>query len=107
MTKPIHPQTLFRISVIGPLMSRADLASGELKRLVQGLAKYAYDAPDGKRIFLSYKTIERWYYIWNNDGIDGLSPKERCDHGKTQIPPHVQSCLISLKEEQPSRSINT
>jgi putative transposase len=107
MTKPIHPQALFRISVIGPLMSRADLEKGELKRLVQGLAKHAYDAPDGKRVFLSYKTIERWYYVWKNNGIDGLNPKERCDHGKTQIPQQVQSCLISLKEEQPSRSINT
>ena len=34
MTKPIHPAVLFRISVIGPLMSRADLAKGELKILV-------------------------------------------------------------------------
>lgn len=107
MTKPLHPQALFRIQVIGSLMSRADLEKGELKTLVQNLAKHAYENPDGKRVLLSAKTIERWYYLWKNKGIDGLAPKERCDRGKTQIPQNVRSCLLSLKHEQPSRSINT
>ena len=43
MTKPIHPQTLFRLSVIGSLTTRADLAKGELRRCVQEMAKHAYD----------------------------------------------------------------
>ena len=103
MTKPIDPQALFRMTVIGPLISRADFEKGELKLIVQGLSKHAYDAPNGKRVFLSPKTIERWYYVWKNGGIDGLNPKERCDRGKTQIPQNVQSSLISLKEGQPSR----
>lgn len=107
MTKPVHPQALFRISVIGPLMSRADLEKGELKTLVQSLSKHAYDAPDGKRVFVSAKTVERWYYVWKKEGIEGLAPKERRDRGKTQIPQSVQSSLIALKKEQPSRSINT
>jgi transposase InsO family protein len=107
MTKPVHPQALFRISVIGPLMSRADLQKGELKTLIQGLSKHAYDAPGGKRVFVSAKTIERWYYAWKKENIKGLAPKERCDLGKTQIPQSVQSSLIALKKEQPSRSINT
>ena len=107
MTKPIHPAVLFRISVIGPLMSRADLAKGELKILVQDLSKHAYDAPDGKRFFVSAKTIERWYYVWKREGIEGLEPKDRCDRGKTVISQDVQSSLIELKKEVPSRSINT
>ena len=107
MTKPVHPQALFRIQVIGPLMSRADLEKGDLKRLVKDLSQHAYDAPDGKRVFLSHKTIERWYYLWKKQGIEGLEPNQRCDRGKTQIPQAIQSLLISLKEEQPSRSINT
>ena len=107
MTKPVHPEALFRVSVIGPLMSRADLEKGELKTLVTGLSKHAYDAPDGKRLFVSAKTIERWYYVWKKEGIEGLAPKERRDRGKTHIPISVQSSLITLKKEQPSRSINT
>ena len=102
MIKPVHPEALFRISVIGPLMSRADLAKGELKTLVQGLSKHAYDAPDGKRLFVSAKTIERWYYVWKKKGIEGLAPKERRDRGKTHIPTSIQSSLIELKKEQPS-----
>lgn len=107
MTKPLHPQALFRIQVIGSLMSRGDLEKGELRRLIESLASHIYDTPDGKRISVSAKTIERWYYIWKKEGIEGLEPKKRFDHGKTHIPQHVQSCLLSLKEEQPSRSINT
>jgi len=108
MTKPIHPQTLFRLSVIGSLTTRADLAKGELRRCVQEMAKHAYDAPpDGRRVVLSSKTIERWYYLWKKEGIDGLAPKERLDSGKTQIADDVQSHLVKLKKEQPSRSINT
>ena len=60
MTKPVHPQALFRISVIGPLMSRADLAKGEQKMLNRGLAEHAYEAPEGKRDMLTTKTKERW-----------------------------------------------
>ena len=107
MTKPIHPEVLFRISVIGPLISRADLEKGELKILIRNLAKHTYDAPDGKRLFVSAKTIERWYYLWKKENIEGLEPKERCDRGRTQIHQDVQAALIELKKEQPSRSINT
>jgi putative transposase len=107
MTKPIHPEALFRIQVLGSLTSRADLEKGELNRLVKGLSKHAYETPNGKRIFLSPKTIERWYYLWKKGGIDGLAPKERHDRGKTQIAQNIQSCLLELKEAQPSRSINT
>jgi len=107
MTKPIHPEALFRIQVIGSLMSRADLEKGELNRLIKGLSKHAYETPDGKRVFLAPKTIERWYYVWKKEGIEGLEPKIRSDRGKTQIPQDVQSQLIALKEEQPSRSIHT
>lgn len=107
MTKPIHPEALFRIQVIGSLVSRADLEKGELNRLVKDLAGHAYDAPDGKRRSPSPKTIERWYYLWKNEGIEGLEPKQRSDRGSTLISPDAQSCLLSLKKEQPSRSINT
>jgi len=107
MTKPIHPEALFRIQVLGSLTSRADLEKGELKRLVKDLSKHAYETPNGKRVFLSPKTIERWYYVWKKENIEGLEPKTRCDRGKTQIPQDVQFCLIALKEEQPSRSIHT
>ena len=107
MTKPIHPEALFRIQVLGSLISRADLGKGELKRLIKDLSKHAYETPDGKRVFLSPKTIERWYYVWKKEGIEGLEPKIRMDRGKTQIPQDVQSQLIALKEDQPSRSIHT
>jgi hypothetical protein len=40
--KAIHPVALFRYSVLGPLISRADLPRGELKVTIQELAAGHY-----------------------------------------------------------------
>ena len=36
--KDLHPMALFRLSVLGPLVSRERLDRGELKRLIRELA---------------------------------------------------------------------
>ena len=56
--KPIHPTTLFRLSILGPLASREQFKRGELSRAISELAKHCYDIPDANRIYLSEKTIE-------------------------------------------------
>lgn len=106
MTKPIDPVALFRLSVIGPLVSRARLEKGELKSLIQAMAKQYYQVPRGSQAQLSSKTIERWYYLWRAQGVEGLAPQARVDRGKTQIPEDIQEQILSLKRERPSRSIN-
>ena len=107
MTKPINPVALFRLSIIGPLASRARLEKGELKTLIKQIAKQRYQAPGGRHVEPSAKTIERWYYLWLKHGVDGLAPKARVDCGKTHIPEDIQKQLLSLKQERRSRSINT
>ena len=42
MTKPISDIALFRLTVLGPLASRSNLPKGELKKLLQALAKHCY-----------------------------------------------------------------
>ncbi len=107
MTKPIHPVALFRLSLIGPLVSRARLEKGELKKLIKQIAKQRYQTPGGRQVELSSKTIERWYYLWLKHGVDGLAPKSRVDCGKTHIPEDIQNQLLSLKKSRQARSINT
>ena len=105
--KPVHPVALFRLSVLGQLVSRQNLARGELKAIVKELALKHYDIPGSRHTLLSEKTIESWYYAWKKQGIDALEPKRRIDRGQSKIPEALQSALIIAKKENPKRSLNS
>jgi len=107
MSKPIHPTALFRLMVLGPLTSRTDIARGEIKQVVRELASKPYNIPDSKRSYLSPETILRWYYVWKKNGIEALQPMSRNDKGKTHLKPKLQTRLVELKQDNPSRSITT
>ena len=106
MSRPLHPDALFRLMVLGPLASRGELKRGEVSTIIRELASKAYDIPNSRRTYLSPETIKRWYYDWMRGGIDALQPKVRMDKGSTQLSPSVQSNLLELKQDNPSRSIN-
>jgi len=101
----IHPMALFRYSVLGPLISRADLPRGELKKTLQELAARHYDIPGSHNSRLSEKTIEAWYYAWRRGDIEALTPKVRSDRGHSKIAPEVQEAILAAKRENPRRSI--
>ncbi len=105
--KPVHPVALFRLSVLGQLVSRQTLARGELKAIVKELALKHYDIPGSRHTLLSEKTIEAWYYAWKKHGIDALEPKRRIDRGQSKIPEALQAALIKAKQENPKRSLNS
>jgi len=107
MDKKNEEIALFRLSVLGPLASRAKLGRGELKKIVADLAAIAYQIPYSRQCYLSPKTIERWYYDWLRGHFEGLHPKTRSDKGRTCIAPAIQTSILELKKENPSRSLNT
>ena len=103
--KEIDPKALFRLSVLGPLVSRERLARGELQHLIRELAQREYAIPGSRRHLLGEKTIEAWYYAWRRDGIAGLTPKVRVDRGESRLPAELQAAIIAAKRENPRRSI--
>jgi len=107
MSKPLHPLALFRLSVLGPLISRHSLRRGEVKTLIRELTAQTYNIPGSRRVHLSEQTILRWYYDWKRQGIEGLVPASRRDKGQTQLSHEVQNALISYKKDNPARSLNT
>lgn len=107
MSNSIHPVALFRLSVLGPLVSRDKLERGELKSIIKNLAEKSYNIPGSKRNQLHPQTIEQWYYAWKHGGIDALIPKTRIDKNTTCLAKSIQDALITFKKENPSRSINT
>jgi putative transposase len=92
----IHPVALFRYSVLGPLVSRAELQRGELKATLRELAERHYDIPGSHKSRLSEKTIEAWYYAWSRGGIEALQPKARSDRGQSKIAPEIQEAILAL-----------
>ncbi len=98
---------LLRVSVLGQLVSRDRLNRGELKTIIQQLAAQTYQIPNSKRVYLSEKTIERWYYRWKANGMEGLIPATRVDKNTCQLAPAIQEAILLCKKENPARSIQT
>jgi len=103
--KEIDPKALFRLSVLGPLVSRERLERGELQQIIRELAQREYAIPDSRRHHLGEKTIEAWYYRWRREGITGLTPKIRVDRGQSKLSPSIQEAILAAKRENPRRSI--
>ena len=103
--KDIDPLALFRLSVLGPLVSRERLARGELQQLIGELSEREYAIPHSKRRHVGAKTIQAWYYAWRSRGIDGLAPKARADRGASKIAAALQEAILAAKQENPRRSV--
>jgi transposase InsO family protein len=104
--KEIDPVALFRLSVLGPIVSRERLLRGELQQLMREASLREYAIPGSQRRLLGEKTVQAWYYAWRRDGIAGLTPKVRGDLGQSKISPAIQEAVLAAKRENPRRSIN-
>jgi putative transposase len=103
--KEIDPIALFRLSVLGPLVSRERLERGELQQIIHELSQRQYAIPNSQRSYLGEKTIEAWFYRYRHEGIVGLAPKTRFDSGQSKITPALQEAILAAKKDNPRRSI--
>ena len=103
--RDVNPVALFRLSVLGPLVSRENLAHGELQAIIRELASREYAIPGSDRRHVGEKTVEGWYYAFRRGGIEALTPKTRRDHGVSQIPSEIQEAILAAKGDNPRRSI--
>jgi putative transposase len=101
----IDPKALFRLSVLGPLISRERLERGELQQLIRELAEREYAIPGSRRRHLGEKTIQAWYYAWRREGLTGLTPQPRQDRGQSKLAPAIQDAILAAKRDNPRRSI--
>lgn len=101
----IDPKALFRLSVLGPLISRERLERGELQQIIRELAGREYAIPGTRRRHLGEKTIQGWYYTWRRQGIAGLTPQARQDRGQSKLAPTIQEAILTAKRDNPRRSI--
>jgi len=80
----------FRFSVVGSLLS-APPARGELKAAIRTLAEKTWTHPiDGRNVYFSAVTIERWYYMARREQDDPVAVLRRAvrkDSGKVFLAP--------------------
>ncbi|REE18463.1 homeodomain-containing protein [Paraburkholderia sp. BL23I1N1] len=103
--KDIDPKALFRLSVLGPLVSRERLDRGDLQKIIRQLAQQEYAIPGSRRHHIGEKTLQSWYYAWKQHGLEGLCGKPRVDRWQSKLPPAVQAAILAAKRENPRRSI--
>ena len=104
--KEVNPVALFRLALLGPVVSRTQLARGELQATLRELASKEYDIPGSRRRQVAEKTLQQWLYRYRREGLAGLAPKPRSDHGQSKISTAVQERLLAAKRENPRRSLH-
>ncbi|MCB9521446.1 MAG: DDE-type integrase/transposase/recombinase [Myxococcales bacterium] len=97
-----------RLGVIGTLVSR-DFDHGELRAELVTLAQRRWRPPgaDSTRTY-SIPTLERWYYAFLADGIDGLRPRGRSDRGRGRaLTAEQRKLLLEIRNDYPTVSSST
>ena len=91
---------LWRLGVLGPLTS-ARLEHGDRRRYIDEAAARTHERPDGRRIRLSARTIEIWYYAYRRGGFKALFPGDRKDRGQSRaISAEVAERILRVKRER-------
>lgn len=91
----------FKFALIAPVIQGLfpDASRAEYYRRV---TDQPLTLPDGTSVAYSPKTIEKWVSIYNNEGFDGLMPKERSDKGSTRVLPDTAiERIFQLKQDFP------
>ena len=98
---------LFRFGVIGSLIS-GELAHGELKPRIRELSSRRYTIPFSHKTTIGFGTIEEWLHNYRKKGMHGLMPAVRADKGTVRtIRPELKEAIITLKKEEPRRSVRS
>jgi len=98
---------LFRMSIIGDLLV-AGLTPEQRQRLLKDKANRVYSIPGSRRTRIALTTLRDWLRLYEQGGLDALKPAFRCDKGHSRgIPSEIADRIVTLKEEDPSRSVHT
>jgi putative transposase len=92
---------LFRYALVRDAADPA-LTSRQRGALVRALAAAEHLGPDGTRVRVSRKTLDRWVRAWRAGGFDALVPTPRRVEART--PAEVLALAAALKRENPART---
>ena len=93
---------LMRYGIIAPAVNRTLPEGMPLQRFWEEAAEKDYIDPDGNVRHFTVKTIQRWYYFYENNGFDALLRQPRADAGKSRkIDADLREHIVYLKTQYP------
>ena len=96
---------LFRYGLIADVL-RLPPGSRDIRRALNDKAQRTYVIPGTRRTRIAVETMRDWLSLYRTGGFEALYPKTRADRGQPRrLPPEVAEMLVSLKTEQPARSV--
>lgn len=78
------------------------LTSRQRGALVRAIAGVPHTDPDGRTIWITRWTLDRWISDWRKGGFDALVPSPR--QAQPRTPPEVFELATALKKENPART---
>lgn len=96
---------LFRAQVIGPLTCRDFGSHGELAEAIRELAAQPVRPPghEQSRVYAA-STVERWYYAFKKQGLDGLRPRRSGRGFALGLEDEQRELLLAIRREHPQVS---
>ena len=96
---------LFRAQVLGPLLC-VDLGRRELAAAFRELSVRRY-LPPGSTQTRTYapSTLQRWYYRYRAQGIEGLKPQTRKTGHAQVLAKEQRDLIIAIRREHPNASV--
>ena len=95
----------FRYSLIGQIVSRANLEHGEKYELLRRISRGEYDIPYSSRRNVSLRTLERYLELYEQGKLKALEPGFR--QRSTRIPSQYLEEAVMLRRENRRRSIES
>lgn len=96
----------FRYSLIAPIVSQLNLASGEQAAWIQEAANKQYQIPFSTKTQVSVRTIERYLACYRESGYEALVPKYlHTTTAPQRIPQEYLDWAAKLKRQVPKRPI--
>lgn len=96
---------LFRAQILGPMLARK-LDRGELIEGLRSLSGQRF-TPPGSLVSRKFATatLEKWFYAYRRDGLEGLVPVPRSDRGAARmLSPEQRELVCAIRREHPTAS---
>lgn len=91
----------FRFSLIAPLLQGLVPDESDTAYFMR-ITKEPLILPDGRSVKYSWKTPQKWHYLYKKGGFDALLPKTRSDKGIPRaLPDTAVEEIYRLKEKYP------
>jgi putative transposase len=100
--------SLFRFTLISPLVNRKGMSRGEQESVLRDIMAKDWEIPGSPRSSIARSTVLRWVALYEKSGrrIESLEPQPRKDRGTSRaLGTELEEALVTLRKEHPAISL--